>query len=156
MRKKLREMTDRASLLALLDGCDVCRIALCDQDRPYIVPVNFGYDWLESGLVLYVHGAMEGRKIDIIRQNNQVCFEMDWRHELKLADLACDCSMNYESLIGEGSIEILIEKDEKRYGLDRIMAHYGRTDCTYDDSILERTCVLRLHADQVTGKRLAK
>lgn len=156
MRQNLREITDHAILLALLEGCDVCRIALCDNNRPYIVPVNFGYVWLDSGLDLYVHGAMEGRKIDIIRQNNQACFEMDWKHELKLAEKACDCSMNYESLIGEGSIEILTDPDEKRFGLDRIMAHYGRTDCTYDDRVLDRTCVLRLHVSRLTGKRLAK
>lgn len=156
MRQKLREITDQSSLLTLLEGCDVCRIALCDNNRPYIVPVNFGYVWLESGLDLYVHGALEGRKIDIIRQNNQACFEMDWKHELKLAEQACDCSMNYESLIGEGSIEILTDPAEKRFGLDRIMAHYGRTDCTYGDRILDRTCVMRLRVGSLSGKRLAK
>ena len=156
MRQHLREITDPMSLIAILDGCDVCRIGLCDHDRPYIVPVNFGYAWPDSGLDLYVHGATEGRKIDIIRQNNLVCFEMDWQHELKLADQACGCSMNFESLIGEGTIEILANQDEKQYGLDRIMAHYGRKDCTYDDRILDRTCVLRLHVSWMTGKRLAK
>ena len=102
MRQSTREITDRTSLTAILDGCDVCRLGFCDNDRPYVVPVNF------------------------------------------------------ESLIGEGLIEIMTDTDEKRAGLDQIMAHVGRADCTYDDRVLARTCVLRLRVTQLSGKRLDK
>ena len=156
MRQSTREITDRTCLTAILDGCDVCRLGFCDNDRPYVVPVNFGYAWPDSGLILYFHGAAEGRKLDIIHRNNQVCFEMDWQHELKPAEKACHYSMNFESLIGEGLIEIVIDTDEKRAGLDQIMAHVGRADCTYDDRVLARTCVLRLRVTQLSGKRLDK
>lgn len=157
MRKSNREIKNIDELKAILDGCDVCRLGLCDHGQPYIVPLNFGYSWPDSGLVLYFHCAAEGRKLDILRQNNRVCLELDWRHELKTAGQACQFSMHFESLIGEGEIAILTDDQEKIAGLDRIMAHYHPGGAwTYDQEILAKTCVLRLQVSSLTGKRLDK
>lgn len=157
MRKSNREVTSHEELIAILDQCDVCRLGLSDDGQPYIVPLNFGYRWDDAGLTLFFHCAGEGRKLDIIRHNNRVCFEMDHRHVLKTGDLACQYSMNFESLIGDGLIEIVTDSSEKRTALNQIMKHYcDRTDWAYDEKVLAITTVLRLKTTQFTGKRLNK
>ena len=66
MRLKKREVTDKKVLGEILEECDVVRIGAVDEEGMFIVPVNFGYDF-DTGeettrLVLYFHGAAEGRK----------------------------------------------------------------------------------------------
>lgn len=44
MRRKDREITDRAAIEAILRRATVCRIGLVGKDGPYVVPMSFGYD----------------------------------------------------------------------------------------------------------------
>ncbi|NMC96524.1 MAG: pyridoxamine 5'-phosphate oxidase family protein, partial [Deltaproteobacteria bacterium] len=73
MRKKERAIKDRKDIDGIIRRCRVCRLAMSDDDQPYIIPLNFGYD----GFCLYFHAAPEGRKIDILKRNNRVGFEFD-------------------------------------------------------------------------------
>ena len=43
MRRKDREITDIEELLAVVSRCKVCRLAMAENNRPYVVPLNFGY-----------------------------------------------------------------------------------------------------------------
>ena len=156
MRKINRLVSDKNELIEIMGRCDVCRIGFFDGEFPYIVPMNFGFDY-SDGLTLYFHCAPEGRKLDIIRENNKVCFEMDCSHQLKTGELACQYSMNYECIIGEGEIFIVEDKEEKINGLHLLMKQYGRTaDLHYDDKVLSRTVVLKINATDFTGKKLNK
>ena len=58
MRRKDREITDRAEIEAILNEAMVCRIGLADGGEPYVVPLSFGY---EDGSV-YIHSAPEASK----------------------------------------------------------------------------------------------
>ncbi|MDR1796138.1 MAG: pyridoxamine 5'-phosphate oxidase family protein [Clostridiales Family XIII bacterium] len=163
MRKADREITDRAALAALLESCDVCRIALPGEDggAPYIVPMNFGYDYHENSgnLTLWFHCALEGRKLDLIRAAKDTArcgFEMDAEHALWGGDAACDYGMAYASIIGTGRIAEVTGVGERLHGLTRLMAHYGGAGKPFDEKVLKATCVLRLEADGFTGKRLKK
>jgi nitroimidazol reductase NimA-like FMN-containing flavoprotein (pyridoxamine 5'-phosphate oxidase superfamily) len=157
MRQSKREISDPAALKAILDDCAVCRVGLADGNQPYIIPMNYGYIWNESGLTLYFHCAREGRKLDILAANPHACFELDRAHELKTGELACQYSMNYESIIGFGSLELVEDPAGILAGLDAMMNHYSqRGSWTYDEKVLARTAVLRLRATSFTGKRLNK
>jgi hypothetical protein len=123
MRRKDRELTDKAELLAILDEADVCRIAIQAGKAPYIVPLNFGYSWDER-LVLYFHSATEGRKLELLRKNSEVGFELDTGHELVTADLACNWGMRYKSIIGTGEIQFIENDKEKALALAVIMRKY--------------------------------
>ena len=80
MRKKDREIKDTKELEEILQKADVCRIAFAVDGIPYIVTMNFGYIWKDS-LTLYFHCAKEGKKLELMKRNNMVCFEMDIDHE---------------------------------------------------------------------------
>ncbi len=92
MRKKEREVTDIDEIESIISRSDVCRIAFADKDVPYIVTMNFGYTHGKPGS-LYFHCANEGRKLEMIRKNNYVCFELDTDHEIKTGKHACDYGM---------------------------------------------------------------
>ena len=104
MRRADREITDFDELIAVMRGCDVCRLALHDEPYPYILPLNFGLE-VDGGTVrLYFHGADTGTKYDLIARNPNASFEMDRGHELILDDEHGNCTMTYESVIGQGRI----------------------------------------------------
>lgn len=113
MRRSDREITDKAEIIEIIEKCDVCRLALSDNNVPYVVPMNYGYEYTEGKLTLYFHGAKEGKKLEVINNNPLACFEMDCSHKLMEADEACDYTMEYESVIGNGIISLCSEKNEK-------------------------------------------
>lgn len=85
MRRRDREITDISVMESIIRDSSVCRMGLCDGDRPYVVPMNFGY---RDGKV-YMHSALEGKKLDIIRKNPDVCLEFETDLEIVRAEEAC-------------------------------------------------------------------
>lgn len=153
MRKKEREITDIHEIESIIHRSDVCRLAFADMNEPYIVTMNFGYSGGEKR-ILYFHCAREGRKIEMIRKNNHICFEMDTDHSMKQGKQACDFGWKYSSIVGYGYISIVTEQEEKIEGLNRIMSHYAGTGSfTYRPDVLERTTILRLEITEMTGKK---
>ncbi|MEI6048455.1 MAG: pyridoxamine 5'-phosphate oxidase family protein [Bacteroidota bacterium] len=153
MRRKEREISATLIIEEIIRKADVCRIALANDNIPYIVTMNFGYI---SGTEqrLYFHCANEGRKLEMIKKNNFVCFEMDTDHQLFKGIKGCDWGMKYSSVVGYGNISVVSESEEKRSGLNCIMKHYaGEGEYLYDEKILDRTTILRLDVKEITGKK---
>jgi nitroimidazol reductase NimA-like FMN-containing flavoprotein (pyridoxamine 5'-phosphate oxidase superfamily) len=149
MRRKEKEIHDRAEIEAVIRKADICRIGLSVDNRPYIVPLNFGFE----GNCLYFHTAREGQKIDMIRQNNTVCFELDADCHVVRAENPCDYSMTYRSVIGYGTASLLTDTEEKRRALDVIMEHYSGRPGEYPEKLLDRLAIIKVDIDGMTGKR---
>lgn len=148
-----REVTERADQLAIMEDCDVCRVALNGDDGyPYIIPLNFGVDVEDDQVYLYFHSARRGQKLDLIAQDARATFEMDCDHELICYGERMSCTMAYRSVIGRGTVEILPE-GEKKHGLDIIMRHYHAEDFPYSEKPIPVTTVWRLKVESMTGKR---
>ena len=153
MRRKEREVTDIKEIEAIISECDVCRIAIANNNTPYIVTMNFGYVGGENPH-LYFHCATEGRKLEMIRNNNYVCFEMDTDHNIYKGKKGCDWGMEYSSVVGYGRIVFVDDEVEKYAGLSHIMDHYGGSgNYSYNEKVLAKTLVLRLDISEMTGKR---
>ena len=153
MRRTDREITSREELLAVMEGCDVCRLALNGDDGyPYILPLNFGMQVEGDAITLYFHGANEGRKYALLARDNRVSFEMDCAHRLHTDVERGYCTMEYESVMGRGYVDVLPE-EEKYPALCRLMAHYHREDFAFNPAAIPRTTVLRLTVTELTGKR---
>ncbi len=154
MRRKEREIKDISLIEEIISRCDVCRIGLSDKNIPYIVPLNFGYQ-KGNPSCFYFHCATDGRKIDIIRHNNYVCFELDTDHKITDGDKACDYSMLYSSVMGTGKIFIVDNENERQSGLNCLMQHYtGKDDFSFKTSTMLKTTILRLDIDSVSGKQV--
>jgi uncharacterized protein len=153
MRRSEREISDIQGIEEIIQKSDVCRIALANENIPYIVTMNFGYLNYPKQ-TLFFHCAREGKKLDMIRRNNYVCFEMDIDHHLYKGKRSCDWGMRFTSIIGFGNIFVVEEKDEKITGLNSIMEHYGGGgEYIYDEKVFEQTTILRLQIKQMTGKK---
>ncbi len=153
MRRKEREVTDYHEITDIITRADVCRIALANDNIPYIVTMNFGFTDSPERL-LYFHCAHTGKKLDMIRRNSYVCFEVDTDHSVISGSKGCDWGMKYRSVIGYGNISIVTEKAERLTGLNCIMHHYGgENEYTYDENIINRTTILRLVIKEMTGKK---
>ncbi len=155
MRRSDREITDFQEMVAVMEKCDVCRLALNALDYPYIVPLNFGMQAEDGQVVLYFHGAVEGTKYELIARDNRASFEMDCEHGLVLDDEKGTCSMNYESVIGQGIID-RVPDEEKETALGIIMAHYRQEDFPFNAAVMPQTAVLKLTVSRMTGKRRAR
>ncbi|GHU94735.1 pyridoxamine 5'-phosphate oxidase [Spirochaetia bacterium] len=155
MRRSDREVTGIEEKLAIIGQCKVCRLAMCDDSQPYIVPLNFGYEYSGDALTLYFHGAHEGRKIDILKKNSKVCFEMDGEHELTAGEKDGEYGFNFASIIGFGRLEFIEDKNEKNRGLSILMKHQTGEDREFffDDNTLNATMVCKLQVEEFTGKR---
>lgn len=153
MRRSEREIKDRKEIENVIESSDVCRIAFADNNVPYIVTMNFGYSGSDSP-ALYFHCAVEGKKLELIRKNNHVCFEMDTDHELYGGSEACDFGMKYRSVVGWGSIFIVSDEQDRIKGLDHIMSHYSPGgNYKYEQNSLSRMLVLKLEISIMTGKK---
>ena len=149
MRRKEKEITDRAEIESIIRLARVCRLAMCDGDMPYIVPMCFGFD----GDTLYFHCAPEGRKLDIIRRNPNVCFEFDVDTELIPAEESCSIGMRYRSVMGSGTASIVEDKADKAYSLDILVRQYADRSTGFPQGMLERTTVFKVEIREMRGKR---
>lgn len=153
MRRIERSITEITAIEEIINKSDVCRIAIANGNIPYIVTMNFGYSGGASP-VIYFHCAGEGRKLDMIKINNYVCFSMDTGHKLYDGEKGCDWGMNFHSVVGYGKISVVNDPELRIAGLDCIMKHYGAAKkYSYDDNVLSRTTILRLEITEMTGKK---
>lgn len=153
MRNKEKEISDIREIESIISCADVCRIALANDNIPYIVTMNFGYSG-GNNPQLFFHCATEGRKLEMIGKNNYVCFEMDTDHEIYTGNKSCEGRVKYSSVVGYGYIFIVQDEDEKRKGLDLLIDHYREEEeHIYDVKVFERTSVLRLDIKEMTGKK---
>lgn len=150
MRRQEREIADQSQIEEVIARAEVCHLALIDGDWPYIVPMSYGY---RDG-VLYLHSAPAGLKIELLRRNPQVCFEMEADVALLPGESACGFGMRYRSVVGRGVARLVLEREAKVAALDVIMAHYGATGPhDYDSAMLARTLVIAIEVVSMTGKQ---
>lgn len=153
MRRIDREVKDFNEIINMIDDCDTCRIAIYDKDYPYIVPLNFGKEIIDDTLYFYFHSAKNGRKLDLLKQNNKVAFELDSKHRIDLLEDTMDCTMRYICVMGEGDIEFIDDEQLKYHGLKLIMKQYHHEDFAFNTKMIQVTTVFRLKVKKISGKR---
>jgi nitroimidazol reductase NimA-like FMN-containing flavoprotein (pyridoxamine 5'-phosphate oxidase superfamily) len=149
MRRKEKQITDTEQMEQILGKAQVCRLSMVDRGRPYVVPLNFGY----RDKTLYFHSATEGRKINVIKAEPHVCFEVDELIKINKAANACDWGGAFKSVIGTGTAWILETLAEKKNGLNIIMAHYSDRSFDYSEAMLTKTAVIKVTIHEMTGKQ---
>ena len=157
MRRSDREISDRPGLEEILCRTKTCHIAMIDGDWPYIVPLNYGYRFLdENTLELYFHSAKEGKKLDVIKANSKVGFAISNEGEPVEAELPCNLGYYYFSIIGFGEAIIIEDPEEKCEILSVIVKHQRGMDVVFTPQQAETVCVFKIVSDNFTGKRKQK
>lgn len=152
MRRKDREVTDINDLLSIVEECRICHLGLIDDKGMYIVPLNYGYEYINQRLNLYFHSAHVGRKIDAIINNPNVCIEMDCDHRLIEGEKACDYSFGFKSIIGNGFASIVSDYNEKLKGLNLLMKHETQREFEFDEKMVNQFSVIKVEVNEFTGK----
>jgi hypothetical protein len=152
MRRKDREVTDTNELLAIIQECRICHLGMQDVNGIYIVPLNYGFEYVNNQLSLYFHSAKVGRKIDALKLNPNVCIEMDCDHRLIEGDKACDYSFGFKSIIGNGQASFVEEYTEKLKGLKLLMQHETQKEFEFDEKMVNMVTVMKVVVHEFSGK----
>ncbi len=152
MRRKEREVWDINELLSIVQECRICHLGMQDEKGVYIVPLNYGFEYLNETLTLYFHSANVGRKIDALKKNNSVCIEMDCDHRLIEGDKACDFSFGFKSIIGNGKVYFVDDTTEKTKGLQLLMRHETQKDYVFDEKMINSVTVYKVVVADFSGK----
>lgn len=142
---------DKERIEEVISKSDICFVGMVDTDNtPYVIPMNFGY---QDG-VLYLHSGPEGRAINILNQNNQVCITFSIDHELVFQHpkVACSYRMKAKSVICYGKVNFIENLDDKRKVLDIIMRHYSSREFEYSDPAVKNVKIWEIPLDRVSAK----
>lgn len=153
MRRKDREVTDLREIVKIMEECHVLRLGLADGEYPYIVPVNFWYRVAGHKISLFIHGAMAGRKYELLRKNPRCSFEMDRPLGMECLEEEGAVTMRYQSVMGKATAYFL-EGEARQRAIDEvIMARYEQTrQFPYNPRTVEHTAVIRLDVTELTAK----
>jgi len=157
MRRSDREVKDRKGIEEIIQKCKTCHVAMYDGAFPYIVPLSFGYRFLdEDTLELYFHSAHSGKKIEILRRNNKVCFEVSDEGENINTENPCNMGYYYSSVIGFGEAEFITDVAAKCDNLSAIVSHQAGINADFTDEQVENVCVYKIVSTDFCGKKKPK
>jgi len=152
MRRKEREVIDRDQIESILKECRIMHLGIHDDPYPYVVPLNYGYQYNDEGMILYFHSAKQGRKIELLEANPMVAFTIDGLYELVPHQIACKNTLLYKSIMGNGKIEFVKEEFEKLEALKLIMTHQTGQEGDYSSSAVKEVMVIRINVIDYCGK----
>ncbi len=153
MRRSKKEIKDKSVIIELLNTCHVGRLGTIGKDGyPMVKPLNFAY---HNGRI-YFHTAKEGEKIEDIKKDNRVCFEIDLPIAYVKGTMSDPCKAEYlyRSVIIKGKAYIVEDRDERILGLKCLMQKY-QPQGGYGDFLEEKlsiTGVVRIDIEEMVGK----
>jgi len=149
MRRKEREIDDFGEIEAIIRSEKVMHLALADDNIPFLVPVFYGYD----GKALYFHSAPAGTKMEILKRNNIVCFEISTGYDIIESDKACDFEARHKTVIGFGNAVFIEDETEKSSALDMIVSRFSDKRFEYSRAKLNSVAVVRIDIESIKGKQ---
>ena len=156
LTRREREVTDINEILKILDKSKIVHIGLIDGDEPYVVPMNYGYTYENEKLTLYLHGATEGKKLDIMRVNPRVFFSVECDVEPFNGTVACQYGTSYSSIMGKGKSRILETPEEKMQGLTLFMKTQTGLDFEFNERLVSAVSVIKIEVSEFTAKHRPK
>ena len=152
MTKRERQVTDPEQILHILDAGKVLHLGLAVNNEPYVVPMNYGYTMEEGRLTLYLHSALRGKKLDMLRENPRVFFEIDCDRMPFEGRLPCQYGMVYSSIMGRGTAVFVEDVEEKKRAMTALMKSQTGKDFTFEDRLVSIVAVIRIDVAEYTAK----
>ena len=152
MTRREFKITDEAHIKRILDTARVLHLGLAVDNEPYVVPMNYGYTMEDNKLVLYLHSAVRGKKLDMIRKNPNVFFQMDCDQQPFNGKVACQYGLSYSSIMGQGRAKIVEDVEEKKIAMSVLMKTQTGKDFSFDDRLVSAVAVIRVDVSEYTAK----
>ena len=152
MTKRERQVTDPVEIRRILDTAKVLHLGLAVNNEPYVVPMNYGYTEEEGKLVLYLHSALRGKKLDMMGSNPNVFFELECDRMPFEGKLPCQYGLVYSSVMGRGKARIVEDVEEKMKALSILMKTQTGKDFTFNAQLVSIVAVIRIDVEEYTAK----
>ena len=152
MTKRERQVTDGSQILHILDTAKILHLGLCVDNIPYVVPMNYGYTMEQGKLTLYLHSAVRGKKLDMIRANSKVFFEIDCDRMPFEGRVPCQYGMVYSSIMGRGKATIVEDVEEKMAAMSVLMKTQTEKNFAFNDRLVSIVAVIRIDVAEYTAK----
>ena len=154
MRRKDREVKDFKTIIDIIDECEIIRIGISDGDFPYIVPMNFAYTVEGEQIYFYIHGAMAGKKYEMLKALPFCSFEMDIPLEMDCMVSIKDVTMRYKSVMGKCQVEFIEDNAEKQRVIDDVIMarHEATRHFDYNKETIPRTAIAKLKVTELSAK----
>ena len=152
MTKRERQVTDPEQILHILDTGKVVHLGLSVNDEPYVVPMNYGYTMEDGKLTLYLHSAVRGKKLDMIRANSKVFFEIDCDRMPFEGRVPCQYGMVYSSIMGRGTATLVEDVEAKKQAMTILMKTQTGKDFSFNDRLVSIVTVIRIDVSEYTAK----
>lgn len=152
MTRRELEITEITEILKIMDEAKVLHLGLADEGWPYVVPMNYGYEYTDGHMVLYLHGATKGYKFDVIAKNPQVSFALETDTQPFEGRVACQYGMAYKSVMGRGIATLVEDTKEKEKAMSVLMKHQTGKDFSFDEKLVSIVNVIRIDVREFTAK----
>ena len=152
MTKRELQITDEGQIRAILDTAKVVHVGMCVDNEPYVVPMNYGYCLEEGKLVIYLHSAMAGKKLDMIRENPRVFIELDCDRQPFEGEKPCQYGLAYSSVMGRGTARIIEDVSEKIEAMKLLMKTQTQKDFEFTERLVSIVAVIRIDVEEYTAK----
>ncbi|PHR73462.1 MAG: hypothetical protein COA66_03475 [Arcobacter sp.] len=126
--KKAFTIENQQIVKRLISENEYGTLALCVDNKPYSVPINY----VEYKGEIYFHGAKKGKKIEMIKENAFASFSMVEAYSLLPSYFSTEdgkaspATHLYKSVIIDGEIEFVEDFDEKVRGFTALMQKYQK------------------------------
>ena len=152
MTKRERQVTDEGRIEQILNTAKVLHLGLCVNNEPYVVPMNYGWTRENGKLVLYLHSAVRGKKLDMIRSNPKVFFELCCDMVPFAGKVPCQYGLSYSSIMGRGTAAVVEDVEEKKRAMSLLMKTQTGKDFTFEDRLVSIVAVIRVDVTEYTAK----
>ena len=152
LTKRENFITDPAQIEAILEDAKVLHLGLCADNVPYVLPMNYGYTLEEGKLVLYLHSAVAGRKLEILRANPQVSFALETGLIPFEGKVPCQYGLSYNSVMGRGTARIIEDVAEKMEAMSILMKTQTGKDFAFNERLVSIVAVIRIDVSEYTAK----
>ena len=152
MTKREYKITDEGEIRRILDTAKVLRLGIAVDNEPYIIPLNYGYTLENGELKLYLHSAVQGNKLDLLRKNPNVCFELDCDLIPFEGRVACQYGLSYSAVSGRGRAVLIEDVEEKMEGMSILMKTQTGRDFEFNERLVSIVAVIRVDVTEYTVK----
>ena len=145
-------VTDPEQIRHILDSGKVLHLGLSVHDEPYVVPMNYGYTMEDGKLVIYLHSAVKGKKLEMVQANPRVCFNIDCDRMPFEGRVPCQYGMVYSSILGRGTATLVEDPEAKMEAMSILMKTQTGKDFTFNERLVSIVTVIRIDVQEYTAK----
>lgn len=157
MRRKDRAIKDINEIEDIISKCQVVRVSMCKDNIPYVVPLNYGYEFKGDQLILYCHCANKGKKLDILDENPNVFIEIDNEKDIIKGDTPCEFDFEYFSIMSQGKVEFIHNIYDKVHGLNKIVQHYtSKYNNEFKNEALNKVFLFKITCSNLSAKKCSR